>query len=164
MTDRSLSINYGTSDVFAPFDLDIVCEKLANNYKLPVVEENHDELLQLEKRAGAATFFSRLLSREEATGYSSRIYYRAPAMGRVPFKWEAEPGKPKTAGSCYMEKLVDHEIIPPLSPPPILRAKSDGNSDSGRRSRARLLHKIHNYFLQPKNVGQRTRPTYADKS
>lgn len=152
-TDGSININYGPSDAFAPLDLDIVCEKLANNYSLPVVEENNDDLLQLEKRGGAATFINRILSREEARGYSSRIYYRAPAMGRIPFNWEAEPGKPKK------ELVDDKSIIPPLSPPPILWGKSEGNSSCflpGGRARVGLLHKIHHYFRPPKDFCERT--------
>lgn len=153
MADGPQNISYGPS-VIAPFDLEIVACAKANNYRLPSarsnIEENRD-LLQLETKGTAGSFFSRLLSREETTGNSSRIYYRAPHMGEVPFRWEAEPGKRKSSGRYY-EELVDHEIIPPLSPPPFLQAKSAANSVdfSGGRTRVRLLQKIHNYFLQSK--------------
>lgn len=150
------NINYGLS-VIAPFDLDImVCGK-ANNYRLPsarsTMEENHD-LLQLETKGTAGSFFSRLLTREESSGNSSRIYYRAPHLGGVPFKWETEPGKRKSSARYY-DELVHHEIIPPLSPPPLLQAKSAANSPGfcSRRvtTRVGLLHKIYNYFQQHKS-------------
>lgn len=105
-------------------------------------------------REESGSFFNRLLSREEATGYSSRIYYRAPALGRVPFNLEAEPGKPKMVRSCFMnEEFVDHEIIPPLSPPPFLQSK---NKDYSRgfscgKTRLGLLLKIM-YFLQQRKT------------
>lgn len=147
-------VNYGPS-VIAPFDLEImVCAK-ASNYRIPsarsTMEENHN-LLQLETKGTAGSFFSRLLTREESTGNSSRIYYRAPHLGGVPFNWEAEPGKRKSSGRYY-EDLVHHEIIPPLSPPPSLQAKSVANSvgSSSRRTGVGLLHKIHNYFQQRKS-------------
>lgn len=156
MMDGPRSISYGPS-VIAPFDLDnIVCAKGPSNYKLPtassITEEQQGNLLQLEMKGTAGSFFSRLLSREETTGNSSRIYYRAPHLGRVPFHWEAEPGKRKSSGRYYNEELLvdDHEMIPPLSPPPFLQAKSAVNSGgfSSGRTRVGLLHKIHNYFLQ----------------
>lgn len=138
MKDSTGDISYGTS------------EKVANNYMLPSVEENNEDLLQLETNGG---FFSRLLSREETTGHSSRIYYRPSNLGRVPFRWEAEPGKRRSSGRYFKEELVDHEMITrPLSPPPFVKAKSTASSCcfSSGRTRAGLLHKIHNYFLQRK--------------
>ena len=165
MKDGSRNISYGPS-VITPFDLDIIVCAKANNYKLPTasnrIEENRHDLLQLETRGTAGSFFSRLLSREETTGNSSRIYYRAPHLGRVPFHWEAEPGKPKSSGSCYNQELNDHEIIPPLSPPPFLQAKSVANSGdfSCGRSRVGFLHKINTCFLQRKTQAKskQTRP------
>lgn len=156
MMDGPRSISYGPS-VIAPFDLDMIVSAKESNYKLPTAssitaEENQEHLLQLEMKGTAGSFFSRLLSREETTGNSSRIYYRAPHLGRVPFHWEAEPGKRKSSGRYYNEGLVDREMIPPLSPPPFLQAKSAANSGgfSSGRTRVGLLHKIHNYFLQGK--------------
>ncbi|GMH03988.1 hypothetical protein Nepgr_005827 [Nepenthes gracilis] len=53
-------------------------------------------------------FCSRILSRQQAVGCSSRMYYRSSEG--VPFEWEQQPGKPMNP--------PEEDVLPPLSPPP----------------------------------------------
>jgi hypothetical protein len=119
------------------------------------VEENHDVSLQIEAIEEGGGFVNRILSREEGIGHSSRSYYRAPVQGRVPFDWEAEPGKPKTG---VRKKGESGHGIPALSPPPILQARNVHNlrkSSSGRR-KVGLFQKIKD-FLQGKTLAKSTK-------
>ncbi|XP_077215486.1 uncharacterized protein LOC143850048 [Tasmannia lanceolata] len=55
-------------------------------------------------------FYRRILSKESSmTNYSFRVYYGV-ASGAVPFRWESQPGTPKTP--------VSSTTLPPLTPPP----------------------------------------------
>lgn len=71
------------------------------------------------------TFFSRLLTKEEkgSMGHSSRVYY-CTHPGSVPFQWEEEPGKPKTAATTEEEE--GKKEVPAISlPPQVLHSPGD---------------------------------------
>ena len=132
------------------------------------IEEIHNVSLQIEATEEEGSFVNRLLSREEGIGDSStRSYYRPPFEGRVPFDWEAEPGKPKTG--FRNEGESDHGI-PALRRPPILEARNadhDLRRSSGGRRKVGLFQKIKE-FVQGKTLTkstklrQRGRPTPED--
>ena len=120
------------------------------------IEAIHNVSLQIEVTEEEGSFVNRLLSREEGIGDSStRSYYRPPFEGRVPFDWEAEPGKPKTG---FRNEGESGHGIPALSPPPILRARNAHNlrQSSGGRQKVGLFQKIKD-FLEGKTLTKLTK-------
>ncbi|OAY66808.1 hypothetical protein ACMD2_15898 [Ananas comosus] len=58
--------------------------------------------------------YSKLLSKESSLSNPSfRVYYALDSVG-IPFLWESQPGKPKSASM----KISSTSLLPPLTPPP----------------------------------------------
>ncbi|XP_043720767.1 uncharacterized protein LOC122668243 [Telopea speciosissima] len=82
--------------------------EMISNRENPIEKKSFGGTVSLLQ--GDEHFFNRVLSRESAKGFSSRIYYRN--AGVVPFEWEAQPGKPKN------NPPENQSHLPPLNPPP----------------------------------------------
>ncbi|KAF8042590.1 hypothetical protein BT93_A1049 [Corymbia citriodora subsp. variegata] len=66
---------------------------------------------------GEGSYFHRIISREPSLGHSSRHYaYQNP--GRIPFRWEKQPGQCK-----FDPPEKGHSNPPRIRPPPILASK-----------------------------------------
>ncbi|KAH9311278.1 hypothetical protein KI387_026313, partial [Taxus chinensis] len=124
----------------------------------PEEEPTHPAVLQIKRDT---IFYNLLLSKQESLGHSTRSLYRPEDPGSVPFKWEAEPGKPKTPARA--EKLV------PLSPPPALQSPSRPSSPvwtahSPRWSSQNLMKKIFHKHHHTQNKVSLNLKTGVSKS